>query len=158
MRTSSPMEWTYKYEYLTSQYSLPWIFRIVNIARIQEHRPLITRNCSFTALETLLGSGRHHVIQIDGMIGFQTYSASNQSRPAGQSNAPVTSWLNPRSDLMFCERGGMTACPLGTSHSRTADLRVLVSSPRAPEAPLPNCKRWVWWSSNTQTLPYLPHE
>lgn len=70
--------------------------------------------------------------------GGKTYAASDQWRSAGQSNAPVTSWLNPWSHFMFRERGGMTTCPLGTSHSRTADLRVLVSSPRAPEAPLPS--------------------
>jgi hypothetical protein len=67
----------------------------------------------------------------------KAYSGFDQSRPAGQSKAPVTSWLNPRSDLMFRERGGMSGCPLGTSHSSMADLRVLVSSPRAPDAPLP---------------------
>lgn len=67
----------------------------------------------------------------------------DQSRPAGQSNLPVTSWLNPRSDLIFWERGGMSGCPLGTSHLRTVDFKVLVLSPRAPEAPLPSCKGLV---------------
>jgi hypothetical protein len=69
----------------------------------------------------------------------KTHSTFDQSRSAGQSNAPVTSWLNPRSDLMLRERGGMITCPLGTSHLRTTNFRVLVSSPCMPEAPLPSC-------------------
>jgi hypothetical protein len=76
-----------------------------------------------------------------------TYSGFDQSRPVGQRRALVTSWLNPRSNLIFLESGSMTACPLGTSHSRTADFRVLVSSPHAPDAPLPSYGHWVQWYS-----------
>jgi hypothetical protein len=88
-----------------------------------------------------------------------TYSGFDQSRPAGQRRAPVTSWLNPRSNLIFLESGGMTACPLGTSHSRTADFRVLVSSPRAPDAPLPSYGHWVrWYARFSKNLLILPRE
>lgn len=70
-----------------------------------------------------------------------TYSELDHSRPAGQSNAPVRSWWKPRSTFTLRARGGTRLCPFGVIQSRTLPLRLFVSSPLAPDAPL------VSWSS-----------
>ena len=69
------------------------------------------------------------------MVPNITYSGFDQSRPAGHNRAPVRSWLKPRSAFTLRARGGTRLCPLGVIQSRTAPLRLLVSSPLAPDAP-----------------------
>jgi hypothetical protein len=78
-----------------------------------------------------------------------TYSELDQSRPAGQSNAPVRSWWKPRSTFTLRARGGMRFCPFGVIQSRTLPLRLFVSSPLAPDAPLVSwssmwVNKWLW--------------
>lgn len=68
-----------------------------------------------------------------------TYSKSDQSTPAGQRSAPVTSWLNPLSVLILRAIGGRRGSPGGESQSIMADLRLFVSSDLAPEAPFCSC-------------------
>lgn len=68
-----------------------------------------------------------------------TYSGFFQSSPAGQSNAPVHSWWNPRLILTFRDRGGFRDCPRGTIQSRTALFKLFVLSDLALEAPF-----WTW--------------
>ena len=68
-----------------------------------------------------------------------TYSEFDQSKPAGQSGAPVRSWWNPQSVLTLRARGGFSGCPLGVIQSRTAPFRLFVSSAWVLEAPF-----WIW--------------
>ena len=75
---------------------------------------------------------------ISELAGLESvaYSGFDQSRPAGHNTAPVCSWLKPQSTFTLHARGGTRLCPLGVTQSRTAPLRLLVSSPRAPDMPL----------------------
>jgi hypothetical protein len=71
---------------------------------------------------------------------MKAYSGSCQSNPAGQSSDPVSSWLNPRSIFEFLCKGGWIEAPFGEIQSSIADFKDLVSSPLAPDAPLPILK------------------
>jgi hypothetical protein len=54
-------------------------------------------NSGFTAFEALASD----LMVRQSLNSKNTYSVFDQSRPAGHSNAPVTSWLKPQSDLIF---------------------------------------------------------
>jgi len=73
-----------------------------------------------------------------------THSLLDQSRPAGQSSAPVRSWLKPRSTFTFLDNGGLRAWPFGVIQSRTVPFRLLVSSARALDDPLR-----IWFAGKT---------
>jgi hypothetical protein len=74
----------------------------------------------------------------DKIDEMKTDSGSDQSTPAGQRSAPVTSWLKPLSVLIFRAIGGRSGSPGGESQSMIADFRLLVSSDLAPETPFCN--------------------
>jgi hypothetical protein len=48
----------------------------------------------------------------------------------------VRSWWNPQSIFWFRYNGGLRDWPFGMIHSNTVPLRLFVSSPLAPDAPL----------------------
>lgn len=66
---------------------------------------------------------------------MKAYLRSDQSRPVGQSNAPVRSWLKPRPHLLLRLRYGLIFSSPGAIQSTIATFMVLVSSARDPLAP-----------------------
>ena len=90
------------------------------------------------SLSLILGASIRTRKQTQNLLSY-TYSGFFQSSPAGQSNAPVTSWLKPRPVLEFREMGGTKGSPGGIIQSMIADFKLLVSSDLALDTPF-----WSW--------------
>ena len=89
----------------------------------------------------------------------KTYSGSDQLRPARQRWEPVASWLNPRSTLLLCARGGISSWSWGVIQSITALLSPLVSSNQELLQPFCNfysswqeLEDW-WWTYQIHNVP-----
>jgi len=123
---------------------MPRIILIKCVIIIQKNRPLIPRNGQFSSTKLLLDSVKV-LISKEGKKGGRVcfasaYSWSDQSTPAGQSKAPVISWLKPLSAFVLRGMGGTRGSPVAVSQSMIADFKLLVSSDLAPEAPFCSCK------------------
>ena len=90
-----------------------------------------------------------------------SYSALDQSIPAGHRRAPVRLWWYPRSILTLRARGGVKTWPEGTIQSRMGPFRLLVSSDLAPETPF-----WSYdkrmngilkWTKEVPSQQWIPH-
>jgi len=131
-------------EILVSKQPVPWLIRIELLVRIQQHWPLVPSDCNFAIrkLPAYSVSGVRILVS-NGREQNRTYSASSQSRSAGQSSAPVTGWLKPRLVLTLRLSGGFKATSRGVIHSRTVPFKDLVSSDLALEIP--------FWSLNVNS-------
>ena len=83
------------------------------------------------------------------------YSGLDQSRPVGHNKVPVRSWWKPWSTFTLHAKGGTRLCPLRVIQSRMAPLRLLVSSPLAPDVPLESLStaisiEWSQWVNNEE--------
>ena len=104
---------------------------------VQENRPLVSGNHRFASLQFLPHS--RPLLSVVFMPSDGTHSLFDQSKPAGQSKAPVRSWWNPRSALTLRASGGLRGWPRGVIQSKTAPFKLLVSSALAPEEPF-----WIY--------------
>ena len=129
---------TYTYQQATPKETAPRVFSVIGMVDIQKNGPLISADQDFATAEVL--SRPVLSCQDCGCQKMKAYSASCQSNPAGQSSDPVSSWLNPRLIFEFLCKGGWIAAPFGEIQSSIADFNDLVSSPLAPDAPLPILK------------------
>ena len=83
------------------------------------------------------------------------YSELDQSWPAGHNKVPVCSWWKLWSTFTLHAKGGTRLCPLRVIQSRMAPLRLLVSSPLAPDVPLESLStaisiEWSQWVNNEE--------
>jgi hypothetical protein len=77
-----------------------------------------------------------------------SYSALDQSKPAGHNKAPVRSWWNPRSVLTLRANSGFRTWPRGVIQSRIALFKLFVSSDLALAEPF--CIYHKWGQANRE--------